>query len=260
MERQSATEHGKSKIGEFMRTGGHAQEKFVPTRWSVVLQAGQTASPQVQDALSTLCQTYWYPLYAYVRRQGYTPHDAQDLTQEFFARLLEKKYLARIKREGGRFRSFLLTALKRFLAKEWKRAKAQKRGGKHTIISFDQKSAELRYDLELAHGLTPEKIYEQQWAQALLGLVLARLHQEYEALGKTKLFEQISQSLSNPRGAVPYATIACNLNTTGAAVKMAVQRLRGRYRELLRMEIAHTVSSPDEVEAEIRHLYSTFNP
>jgi RNA polymerase sigma-70 factor (ECF subfamily) len=242
-----------------MSTAQHPGRKFVPTRWSVVLAAGQHASPQAEDALAQLCQTYWSPLYAYVRHQGYSPHDAQDLTQEFFARLLKKQYLARIEREGGRFRSFLLTALKRFLAKEWDRAKAQKRGGQQTVLSIDQKSAESRYQLEPIHEMTPEKVYEKHWAQALLELVLARLRQDYADAAKSELFEQISQSLSRPRGAVPYATIAANLNTTEAAIKMAVQRLRARYRELLRAEIAQTVASPQEVEEEIRHLYATFD-
>jgi RNA polymerase sigma factor (sigma-70 family) len=234
-------------------------QPFAPTRWSVVLAAGRSASPSAQEALATLCQAYWYPLYAYVRRQGYSPPDAQDLTQEFFARLLEKQYLARIQREGGRFRSFLLTALKRFLANEWDRAKAQKRGGHQAVISFDAGSAETRYRREPAHELTPEKIYERQWAQALLDQVLARLREEYAATGKRELFEQISVSLSQRRGAVRYADIAVRHGPTEAAVKMAVQRLRARYRELLRAEIAHTVATPAEIEEEIRHLFATFS-
>jgi RNA polymerase sigma factor (sigma-70 family) len=231
---------------------------FVATRWSVVLAAGGTTSTEAQDALATLCQAYWYPLYSYVRRQGHTPHDAEDLTQEFFRRLLEKRYLAGIKQEGGRFRSFLLTALKRFLANEWDRSRAQKRGGLDTVISMDCAQAESRLGLEPAHDVTAEKIYERHWAQALLDRVLAALREEYAATGKQKLFESIGTSLSQPRGALPYATIARELKTTEAAIKMAVRRLRARYREHLRAEIAQTVSRPEEIEEEIRYLFATF--
>ncbi len=241
-----------------MDTALPAANQFVPTRWSVVLTAGHSDTPRAQAALATLCQTYWYPLYAFVRRQGHNPHDAQDLTQEFFARLLEKQYLAHIKREGGRFRSFLLTALIRFLANEWDRHQAQKRGGQQTVISIDQEDAESRYRLEPAHELTAEKIYEQRWAQALLDQVMTCLRDEYVAAGKQALFEQISNSLSQARGAVRYVDIAARLHTSEAAVKMAVQRLRGRYRELLRAEIAQTVASPQEVEEELRYLFATF--
>lgn len=242
-----------------MDTVGTPAQQFAPTRWSVVLTAGQADSPQAQEALATLCQTYWYPLYAFIRRQGHGPHDAQDLTQEFFARLLEKRYLAGLKREGGKFRSFLLTALKRFLANEWDKLRAQKRGGRQTVISIDAEAAESRYRLEPSAATTAEKIYEQRWAQALLELVMTRLREEYNASGKRALFEQISASLSRPRGALPYADIAARLDTTEAAVKMAVQRLRARYRELLRTEIAQTVATPAEVEAEIRHLFAAFS-
>lgn len=225
-----------------------------------MLAAGRADSPEAREALAVLCQAYWYPLYAYVRRQGYGPHDAQDLTQEFFARLLEKQYLAGLKREGGKFRSFLLTALKRFLANEADRAGAQKRGGGRTVISIDAASAESRYGLEPSHELTAEKIFEQRWAQALLEQVHARLREDYAAAGKSQLFDQISPSLGQRRGAVRYAEMASRLEMSEAAIKMAVQRLRARYRELLRAEIAQTVASPEEVEEEIRHLFATFGP
>jgi RNA polymerase sigma-70 factor (ECF subfamily) len=232
---------------------------FAPTRWSVVLAAGGTTSVPAQDALATLCQAYWYPLYAYVRRQGHAPHDAEDLTQEFFRRLLEKQYLAGIRQEGGRFRSFLLTALKRFLANEWDRSRARKRGGGQTVVSLDCAEAESRLNLEAAHDLTADRIYERQWAQTLLEQVLAELRAEYNAAGRGALFDAIGGSLSQPRGAMPYADIAVRLNTTEAAVKMAVRRLRARYRELLRATIAQTVSDPEEIEEEIRHLFATFS-
>jgi len=231
---------------------------FVTTRWSVVLAIGRADSTQARRALTTLCQTYWYPLYAYVRRLGHSPADAEDLTQEFFARLLEKQYLARVQREGGRFRSFLLAAFKRFLANEWDRAEAQKRGGHRTVLSLDAAAAESRYRQQPAYELTPDKIYDRAWARTLLEEVLVRLRQEYAAAGKAELFDQISVSLSQPRGAVRYADIAEQLGTTEAAVKMAVQRLRARYRQMLRTEIAHIVADPAEVEAEIRYLFATF--
>jgi RNA polymerase sigma factor (sigma-70 family) len=242
-----------------MQATSQPGQKFLPTRWTIVLTAGQEASPQAQDALATLCRTYWYPIYAYIRRRGHSPPDAEDLTQEFFARLLEKHYLAGIRREGGRFRSFLLAAVNGFLANEWDRIRAQKRGGGQKVLSIDRDTAESRYHLEPAHELSPERIYERQWAQTLLGEVLARLREEYHRQGKSALFAGISASLSQPRGAVPYADLAARLNTTEAAIKMAVQRLRSRYRELLRAEIAETLTRPSDVEEEIRFLFSTFS-
>lgn len=241
-----------------MDTEHNRNPAFAPTRWSVVLAAGQEDSVHARAALATLCQAYWYPLYSYVRRQGHSPADAQDLTQEFFARLVAKRYLARVQRAGGRFRSFLLTAIQRFLANEWDRAHAQKRGGFAAVVSIDAADAESRYRLEPAHELTAEKIFEQRWAEALLARVLARLRAEYASAGKEALLDALSASLSQPRGAVPYAAIATRLNTTEAAVRMAAHRLRARYREVLRAEIADTVASPAEVEEEIRYLFATF--
>jgi RNA polymerase sigma-70 factor (ECF subfamily) len=242
-----------------MDTPKPSAQQFAPTRWSVVLRAAKPdSSSQAREALASLCQAYWYPLYAYVRRLGHNPHDAQDLTQEFFARLLQKHYLAGIQREGGRFRSFLLAALKGFLANEWDRAHAQKRGGGRSAVSIDATAAETRFAEEPADELTPERIFERQWARALLAQVLARLRAEHVAAGKAELFEQLSASLSQPRGAVPYVEIAGRLGMTEGAVKMAVQRLRGRYRDLLRAEIAETVADAGEVEAEIRHLFAAF--
>ena len=242
-----------------MDSASPTAQRFAATRWSVVLAARQADSPQAREALATLCQTYWYPLYAFVRRQGCRPHDAQDLTQEFFARLIAKQYLAALHRERGKFRTFLLTAFTRFLANERDKARARKRGGGQTPISIDAAAAESRYGLEPSHGLTPEKIYEQRWALALLEQVMARLRQDYGSEGKAALFERISGSLSRPRGAVPYAEIAVQLATTEGAIKMAVYRLRGRYREVLREEIAQTVAGPAEVEEELRALFAAFN-
>jgi len=236
-----------------------AARQFVTTHWTAVLSATGSDSTQARHALAELCQTYWYPLYAFIRRQGHAPHDAEDLTQEFFARLVEKEFLRAVRREKGRFRSFLLTALKRFLANEHDRATAQKRGGDRAVISIDHASAESRYELEPAHQVTPEVIFEQRWATMLLERVLERLREEYAATNRALLFGHLSDSLTKERDALPYAEIARELKMTEAAVKMAVQRLRRRYRELLREEIARTVASPDEIEAEIRHLFTTFS-
>ena len=172
-------------------------QQFAPTRWSVVLRAAKPeSSPQAREALATLCQTYWYPLYAYIRRRGHRPSDAEDLTQEFFSRLLQKQYLAGIRREGGRFRSFLLAALKGFLANEWDSVHTQKRGGGQALLSFDAAAAETRYGREMANELTPDRIFERQWAQALLVQVLARLRGEYAAADKVAVFEHLSASFS----------------------------------------------------------------
>lgn len=241
-----------------MKAGGQADYSFVPTRWSVVLKAARQVDREADEALATLCQAYWYPLYTYVRHQGHSAHDAEDLTQEFFARLLEKRYLDGIQREGGRFRSFLLTALKRFLMNEWDRARAEKRGGKCLMISLDRETAESRYRLEPAHALSPDKLYERQWAQALLERVMATLREEYSVAGKADWFARLSGTLGRPRGEAPYRELAGVLGTTEGAIKMAVQRLRARYRELLRIEVGHTVSRPEEIEEEIRHLFTTF--
>jgi RNA polymerase sigma factor (sigma-70 family) len=229
---------------------------FALTRWSVVLAAGRGESVHSRDALEQLCRTYWHPIYAFVRRRGYSPPDAQDLTQEFFARLLEKNYLGNVDRSKGRFRSFLLASLKHFLANEWDKAKAQKRGGHHVLIPIDVRSAETSYALEPVENVTPETIFERRWALALLQNVLAQLRAEYLREGKTKLFDQLRSTLTGERQTLPYAEIGTRLQMSEAAVKVAVHRLRQRYRELLRKEIAHTVSGPEEVEDEMRGLFA----
>lgn len=232
---------------------------FVTTHWSVVLSARDQGSATSNEALEALCRTYWYPLYAFVRRQGRTPHDAQDLTQEFFARLLEKDYLKAAAPDKGRFRTFLLVALKRFLANEWDRQRAQKRGGSNPVVSIDQELAESRFAAEPAQ-LQPDLLFDRQWARTLLDHTMLRLREEYMSSGRAKLFELLRSCLARDESALPYAEIATRLNLTEPAVKMAVQRLRARYREILRAEIAETVASEDEVEEEIRHLFSAFGP
>ncbi len=232
---------------------------FVTTHWSVVVAAGRNDTARARDALARLCQTYWHPLYAYVRRLGHSPPDAQDLTQEFFARLLEKNYLADADESRGRFRSFLLASLKHFLANEWHKARAQKRGGGQIPIPIDFGNAETSIGFEPADTTTAEKIYERRWALTLLDQVLRRLREEYVRDGKAKNFEQLKSTLTEASRSVAYAEIARRLDTTEGAVKVAVHRLRQRYREVLRAEIAETVASPGEVEDELRSLFAALS-
>jgi RNA polymerase sigma factor (sigma-70 family) len=229
---------------------------FALTRWTVVLAAGRTESTHARDALEQLCSTYWSPIYAFVRRQGYSPPDAQDLTQEFFSRLLEKRFLDDVNPAKGRFRSFLLASLKHFLANEWDKAKRQKRGGGQIPLSIDAQSVEGRCGIELIEHLTPEKLFDRSWAIALLHRVMERLREEYVRAGKTSVFEQLKSTLTGERRSVPYTDIAAFLNTSEGAVKVAVHRLRQRYRELLRAEIADTVAGPEDVEEEVRSLFA----
>jgi RNA polymerase sigma-70 factor (ECF subfamily) len=233
---------------------------FVTTHWSVVLSARAPESPQSAAALETLCRTYWYPLYAYVRRQGRSPHDAQDLTQGFFTRLLQKDYLQAAAREKGKFRTFLLVAFKRFLANEWDWEHAQKRGGFAPVVAIDEELAESRFAAEPSHNVPPDVLFDRQWASTLLDQAMARLQEEYTASGRAKLFEHLQNCLAREESALPYAAIAARLNLTEAAVKMAVHRLRTRYREILRAAIAHTVSSMEQVEEEIGYLFAAFGP
>jgi RNA polymerase sigma factor (sigma-70 family) len=229
-------------------------ECFATTHWSVVLTAQDRDSTRAEAALAWLCRTYWYPLYAYVRRQGHSPEDAQDLTQEFFARLLAKNYLGDVDRGKGRFRSFLLAALKHFLANEWDRAQAAKRGGGQRPISLDDTDAEARYRAEPADTLSADKIFERRWALTLLEKVLERLRHEYALAGKAELYEELKECLTGCKASARYAELGTRLGLSEGAVKVAVHRLRQRYRALLRQEIAQTVSSPAEIEDEIRHI------
>ncbi len=227
---------------------------FATTHWSVVLAAGGADTPQPSAALEKLCRAYWYPLYAHIRRRGYSEEEAQDLTQELFKRLLERQFLSGLLREGGRFRSFLLTALNHFLAEHWQRSQAQKRGGGQPIISIDAQTAEEQYRLEPRDERTPETIYEYRWAMALLDQVLCRLQQEFSEAGKDELFNQLRTYLVEGATEMSYAEGSRRLGMSEEALRKAVQRLRKRYQELFRQEIAHTVTSPAEVEDELRHL------
>ena len=228
---------------------------FPVTRWTVILAAGATPSPESAAALERLCQAYWYPLYAFVRRGGHSPPDTQDLTQEFFARLLEHNWIARADRHKGRFRSFLLIAMKRFLAKEWDKAKTLKRGGHVRLVPLEFDTAETRYSHEPADTSTPEQVFEKQWGLTLLESVLSRLRQDFAQEGKGALFQTLEPCLIGSRETQPYAELAAKLGMTEAAVKMAVSRLRERYRACLKEEIGHTVASPAEVDEELRHLF-----
>jgi RNA polymerase sigma factor (sigma-70 family) len=228
---------------------------FAATRWTLVLAAARgDVTPRSREAMEELCRLYWYPLYAYVRRRGHEAHEAEDLTQEFFLRLLAKNYLADLDPQKGKFRAFLLTSLKHFLANEWDRTHAQKRGGREVVISLDALKAESRYQLEPAHDLTPEKLFERQWALAVLDQVLVRLQAEFAAEGKQTVFDQLKPFLAAGRQAGGHAEAAARLGMTEGAVKTAVHRLRRRYRQLLREEIAQTVADPEEIDEEIRYL------
>ena len=222
----------------------------------MVLSARKNDSPQSAAALETLCRTYWYPLYAYVRRQGHSPPDAQDLTQEFFARLLQKDYLKAAAQDKGRFRTFLIVALKRFLANEWDRLSAQKRGGGQPLLSLDTELAEQRYRIEPAEGNTAERLFERRWALTLLDGTMRRLRAEFAAAGKVGEFDVLKACLTAERGEISYAELAAALGMNEGAARVAVHRLRKRFREVFRAEIAHTVARPEEIEEEVRYLMS----
>ena len=228
---------------------------FVTTHWSVVLAAACSDTTEAQSALEYLCQTYWYPLYAYVRRRGYSPEDAKDLTQSFFARLLHRNWITCADRERGRFRTFLLTAMSRFLSDEWDKLRAIKRGGQVAHVPVHLDTAETRYGHEPVDNATPEQCYERRWALALLDVVLQRLRAEYEHEGKDALFEVLSSCLIGNRESQQYALLATQLKMSEGAVKVAVHRLRKRYRQLLRSEIAQTIAGAEDVDDELRHLF-----
>lgn len=228
---------------------------FTTTHWSVVLQATHSRTPQADAALEQLCGTYWYPLYAFVRHRGYDRQDAQELTQAFFARFIAQDYLKHVDRAKGRFRSFLLASLKHFLANEWDRAHAQKRGGYTQVMSLNDAEAERRYGEEAATDLSPDQLYEQRWAGVLLERVLERLEQEFEKSGKSEWFKALKPFLVGESRSITYAAVAERLGVSAGALKMKAQRLRYRYQGLLRQEIAQTVAGPEEVEDEIRYLF-----
>ncbi len=232
------------------------QAVFVTTHWSVVLDAARSDTTRAQAALEQLCQVYWYPLYAYVRRRGHRAEDAKDLTQAFFARLLERNWVGDADRQRGRFRTFLLTAMSRFLSDEWDKVRAVKRGGRVAHVPVQLDTAETRYGHEPADTVTPEQCYERRWALTLLETVLQRLQAEYEAEGNGDLFGKLAPCIVGGREAQPYAQLGAELKMNEGAVKVAVHRLRKRYRHLLRAEIARTTATPEEVDDELRHLFA----
>jgi RNA polymerase sigma factor (sigma-70 family) len=235
------------------------QSEFTTTHWSVVLLAAHQSSSGSQAALEKLCGTYWYPLYVYVRRRGYNAEDAKDLTQDFFVRLLKKEYLHYADRQRGKFRTFLLTSLQRFLINEWNKGRAQRRGSGQPVISLDKEATEGRYRAEPAETSTPEKIFEKRWAMTLLEQVLVRLREEFGARGKAEQFERLKVLLWGEKNSPPYTDVAADLGLSEGALKVEVYRLRKRYKELLRLEVAHTVASPSEVDEELRHLIAVIS-
>jgi RNA polymerase sigma-70 factor (ECF subfamily) len=230
--------------------------RFASTHWSVVLAAGGGPSTEAQEALATLCRVYWYPLYVYARRRLANAEDAQELTQEFFSQFLEKNYLQAADPERGKFRSFLLTAFQRFLSRQRERASAQKRGGGRMGMPLDFQAGERRYSLEPADPNTPETIFQRRWALTLLEQTLARLRQELARAGKEALFERLKGTLTGDDRQEPYARVAEELSMSEQAVKVAVHRLRRRYQELLREEIGQTVARTEEIEDELRDLFT----
>jgi DNA-directed RNA polymerase specialized sigma24 family protein len=234
-----------------------SDRRFPTTSWSLVVAAGQNNATRSRNALSQLCSLYWYPLYAYIRRQGLDVDRAQDLTQSFFALLLEKNYVENARRERGKFRSFLLAALKHFLANERDRNVALKRGGGTVPVSLEMclNDGETQYVLEPGHDLTPERIFEQRWAMTLVKLVRDRLAREFACAGKAEQFQRLSGFIMDEVNVnVPYREIAAQIGVTEGSVKVAVHRLRRRFREVLRDEVMQTVSGAEEVDEEIRFL------
>jgi RNA polymerase sigma-70 factor (ECF subfamily) len=227
---------------------------FVTTHWSVVVEAKDQDAPAAAAALEKLCQAYWYPLYAHVRRLGHAPPDAEDLTQEFFARLLRKGYLEAADQAKGRFRTFLLVALDRFLANEWDRARAQKRGGGCHVVPLDTALAERLYAQQSVPELPLERAYERRWALTLVEQAVGRLRTEYEQAGKTAEFARLKGFLSAEQGSISYGPLAGELGATEGAVRVMVYRLRRRFREIFGEEVAHTLASPQDLAQEMQHL------
>ena len=229
---------------------------FATTRWSLIVAARGADAPAARQALSLLCEAYWYPLYAYIRRRGHTDDQARDLTQEFFTRLLGRDFIGALDPAKGRFRAFLLASCKHFLANEHDRDGARKRGGDRTVASLHLGNAEGLYCREPSHDLTPDKLFERRWAVTLLDRALARLREEFTGRGKGTHFDRLRDCLVGDRAAVRQGDAAAALGMTAGAVKVAVHRMRQRYRELLREEIAHTVEAPEQIDEEIRELFA----
>jgi len=234
-------------------------DPFSTTHWSVVLTAGDSRAPESRQALAALYRKYWRPLYVYARRRGRATEEAQDLTQEFFTTLIEKNYLGQADPNRGRFRCFVLTAFKHFLANEWDKARAKKRGGWQTLLMLDFPGAENGADLEPSHSISPDKLYEQQWALSLLDEVLSRLRAEYARAGKEDQFEVLKVFFTGAKGSISYKEAAAKLGMSTGATKVAAHRLRRKYRQALREEIAQTVDHQADIDEELRHLFSSLS-
>lgn len=228
--------------------------QFATTHWSIVLAAGRDDSPEATTALERLCAAYWYPLYAYVRRRGYGAEDAQDLIQGFFAVLLRRNPFPHLQPVGAKFRSFLLGALRNYLVNEWEKDHARKRGGNRTRLVFDMEEPETRYALVASDAVSPDEAYERHWAEAVLVQALTALREEQAALGRPELFEALAGYLTGTEEALPYSELAHRLGSTETALRTTVHRLRRRYGELLRQQVAQTTASPAEVDEELRYL------
>lgn len=240
-------------------SSGVADDIFATTHWTVVLAAGHQRSPEAARALEELCSAYWFPLYAYVRRRGHTKEDAEDLTQAFFARLLEKNTFASLDSEKGKFRAFLLASLKHFLANEWDKARARKRGGGAANLSLDWQTADTKFHVADANEPSPDRAFDREWALALLARVIDRLQTECVADGRARLFEQLKQFLTAGQAESAQREVAAALGMEEGAVRVAVHRLRKRYRQLLRDEIANTLANPAMVDEEMRALFGAFS-
>ena len=233
-----------------------AAASFAPTRWTVVLSAREKEAPKAKAALQELCQTYWYPLYVFARRQGHNHEDSEDLVQGFFARLLEKRELEQVNRSKGKFRSFLMAGLKNYAANEWDKAHRQKRGGRHTPLSLDFTEGEAAYALVVADPMTPEKQFERAWALEILAIALEKIQAECAANGKERQFEALKELLAYKTTLIPYAERASQAGLTEGSVRVVVSKIRGRYGELIKQEVAQTMVNPTEAEIkeELRHL------
>ncbi|TWT42794.1 hypothetical protein KOR42_46490 [Thalassoglobus neptunius] len=234
-------------------------DEFQSTQWSEVINAGRNSSPESRQALESLCRVYWFPLYAYARRRVPTVDEAQDVTQAFFADFLEKNSVASARPERGKFRAFLLASFKNFLSKYWEKKRTLKRGGGQTVLSLNFELADSQLRIEPTGGLTPDQLYDQQWVIALLGQILNRLKDEAEQNGKSDQFRELKGFIVGDHQESTYAQVAERLDMTEAAAKKSASRMRKRYRELLREEIARTVLGPEEVEDEIHNLFAVLN-
>ena len=237
---------------------GSGSDPFETTQWSVVIAAGKDSSPEARQALATLCQKYWGPLYIFVRRKNYTVEDAQDITQGFFAQFLERGSIRGASRDRGKFRAYLLSALKHYMTDEWRKGQAQKRGGGQVLLSLDFDSAEKIYNMEPVDNKTPDVIYQEHWAMTLLNTIFDDLEKEYGDAGRADFFSKLKPYFTGEDAEGTYAQLAEALDTTEGAIKTSIYRLRKRFGSLLRAEIAQTVANADDVEDEINHLFSLF--